>query len=108
MDVALIKEAQKAVEVVKRWCRDLLYSPMRPDARLLTTVYQTANLCLFLDKQNAKEYIHRAPILDVFAHMPLYKREINGRKARCVVNEMMYFLQGTDEIFIPAGLCLVK
>lgn len=108
LDVALIKEAQKAVEVVKRWCRDLLDSPMRLDARLLTTVYQTANLCLFLDKQSAREYIHRAPILDVFAHQPQYRRELNGRRGPRVVNEMMRFLQGTDEVFIPAGLCFVK
>jgi hypothetical protein len=57
LDVALMPEAHRAIEVVKTWSRDFLYNRPRWDARLLTAVYQTANICFYLDKADARRYI---------------------------------------------------
>ena len=110
LDVALISEAHKAIEVVKGWSRDFLYSRHRWDPKLLTAVYQTANLCFYLDRANARQYIHGAPVFNLFDMMPAYCRHIGGNDSQsaCVVRELACSLQGTDNVFISAGILFVK
>ena len=106
LDSALIPKAQQAIEVVKSWSRDLLYSRPRWDQKLLTSVYQEANLCFFLDKLNAQEYIHNAPVFRLFEEMPDYCRSLGI--STCVVSELAHVLQGTDGLFISRGILFVK
>ena len=110
LDVTLIPEAQRAIEVVKGWSRDFLYSPHRWDPMLLTTVYQTTNLCFFLDKLNAHQYIHGAPVFNVFGSRQEYCRSLIGdnQTSAPVVLELARSLQGTDDVFIEAGVVFVK
>jgi hypothetical protein len=110
LDVALIPEAHRAIEVVKGWSRDFLYSRPRWDARLLTAVYQTANLCFYLDRANAREYIHGAPVFNLFNKILDYCRQLGGSDSQgaCVVHELARSLQGTDDVFISAGIMFVK
>ena len=109
LDVALIPEAPRAIEVVKGWSRDFLYSQHRWDPMLLTTLYQTTDLCFFLDKLNAHQYIHRAPLFDVFDR-PEYRRNlgINNSTSAPVVRELARSLEGTDDEFISVGILFVK
>jgi hypothetical protein len=109
LDVALIPEAERAIDVVKSWSRDFLYSQRRMDTMLLTTVYQTTNLCFFLDKPNALQYIHRAPVFDVF-DVRSYCRSLGGDNPTNVpiVRELACSLQCTDERFILGGVLFVK
>jgi hypothetical protein len=110
LDVALIPEAHRAIEVVKGWSRDFLYRHHRWDARLLTAVYQTANLCVYLDRVNARQYIHGAPVFNLFNTIPNYCRHLGGNDSQgaCVVHELARSLQGTDVVFISAGILFVK
>ena len=110
LDVALIPGAHRAIEVVKGWSRDFLYSRHRLDARLLTAVYQTANLCFYLDRANARQYIYGAPVFNLFNTNTDYCRNLGGNDSQgaCVVHELARSLQGTDDVFISAGILFVK
>jgi len=110
LDVALIPEAHRAIEVVKGWSRDFLYTHHRLEPRLLTAVYQTVNLCLYLDRPNARQYIHSAPVFNAFNMTPDYRRHLGGNNSQfaCVVRELVRSLQGTDDVFISVGIMFVK
>jgi hypothetical protein len=110
LDVALIPEAHRAIEVVRGWSRDFLYTRHRWEPRLLTAVYQTINLCFYLDRPNARQYIHGAPVFNVFNAMPDYCRHLGGNNSQvaCVVRELARSLQGTDSVFISVGIMFIK
>jgi hypothetical protein len=112
LDVALIPDAQRAIEVVKGWSRDFLYTSSRHqwEARLLTAVYQAINLCFYLDRVNARQYIHGAPVFNLFQLNPDYRRHLGGNDSQgpCIVHELARSLQGTDDVFISAGILFVK
>ncbi|KAF8222237.1 hypothetical protein L208DRAFT_1381918 [Tricholoma matsutake] len=111
LDVALIPGYHRAIEVVKGWSRDFLFysrHPKRP--RLLTEVYQATNLCFYLDRANARRYIDRAPIFNLFHTIPDYFRHLEGNDSpgACVIHDLACSLQGTDNMFISVGILFVK
>ena len=110
--MALIPDAHRAIEIVKGWCRDFLYSrPRQWDPKLLTAVYQTVNLCLYLDRTNARQYIRGAPVFNLFNTLPDYWRhhgENDSKGQACVVRELACSLQGTDDAFISVGILFVR
>ena len=109
LDDALIPDAHRAIEVVKGWSRDFLYSRHPCDGKLLTKVYQAVNLSFYLDRANARQYVRVAPVFNLFNY-PNYRRHLggDGSQTTCVVRELARSLQGTDSAFISVGILFVK
>lgn len=107
LDVDQIPESKPAIQVLKRWLKDLLYIQHKPSRRLLTFVYRAADLAIFFDKINAREYIHQAPVLESFVRLPEFRRGTENTSP-CIVHEVVYSLLGLDEAFIARGILFLK
>lgn len=75
---------------------------------MLTFLYEAAALCLLFDKENAKKYLFKAPLLGVFERYPMYHRRLVDNTTVYVVPELYQCLEAADTSFISSGVLFLK
>ncbi|TFK22063.1 hypothetical protein FA15DRAFT_623047 [Coprinopsis marcescibilis] len=107
----LIPESQKGLEIVRNWCRDVLYFNRHHnasnDTTLLTTIYECVQLCLMIDKFEARKYLDRGPLLRCFQKMPGFYRKSDAGDIY-IVPELLLALKGLDRQFLTGGILFLR
>ncbi|GJE94213.1 hypothetical protein PsYK624_103810 [Phanerochaete sordida] len=105
-----IPEAEKAIQVIKDWIRDLLYnlSPWLCERRLfLTDVAELMALAFAFDRTAARDYIPRAPF---FADRRRWPRDLMRGKDndRYIVHDLFVALSASDASSVAAGALFLQ
>lgn len=104
-----VPEALPAVEVVKKWIPDILFTRAgASDKMLLTFLYQAGALGNLFDPNTARLYLSRAPLLGIFANVPAFRRPRLGGKTSYVIPELYHSMSGTEPSFISAGILFLQ
>ncbi|KAH6917678.1 hypothetical protein BKA70DRAFT_1556138 [Coprinopsis sp. MPI-PUGE-AT-0042] len=100
-----IPESQRASGVVRSWCRDILDDKVKGrDGGELSMIYQAADLCFHLDKQDAGKYVHSSKLVD-----RLRKESAFIRKGGAyTIPDLLGSLDASHPWFLKGGLAFAR
>jgi hypothetical protein len=100
-----LPESQRAFEILRSWCRDILasYSGKREEQEL-SRIYQVADLSFHLDRQTATSYVHTSELVQRLRHQDVFQR--GG--SIFTIPELLGALDASHPWCLWAGLLFVK
>ena len=107
-----IPEWQKALNVAHNWCLHMLMGrPGQVPNLELSSVYQAAELCFHLHREQAGEYVPRSRLILYYLYKePSFWRDVDpqGRRRTYVLLELIRCLDASCDDFLKAGILFAE
>lgn len=110
LNFASIPEADRAIQVIKDWIRDLLYnlSPWTHDKRhFLSDAAELTALAYAFDRSGAKDYVPRAEFM-VDPRRRLREHMRGKENERYILQDLLAALDGSHPSSVAAGVLFLR
>ncbi|TFK22056.1 hypothetical protein FA15DRAFT_706710 [Coprinopsis marcescibilis] len=107
--ISKIPEAQRSSLVIKTWCRELLNGQGGTYVELeLSSIYQAAELCFHLDRQEARRYVHQSRVHERLRRERVFHRNGPNFSKIFVIPELFWSMNPSYPTFIRGGIMFVR